>query len=71
MCFRYFEFDQKNGHYLSKRSKKNKKNEEMRVGGSPSPLGESPISLKITFCSSVLNPEGKDKIDGEKEQSAH
>ncbi|KAG5631403.1 hypothetical protein H5410_003120 [Solanum commersonii] len=37
---------------------------------SPSLVGESPIGLKITFCSSVLSPEGKDQVGDEMEQSA-
>ncbi|WMV24622.1 hypothetical protein MTR67_018007, partial [Solanum verrucosum] len=37
---------------------------------SPNPFGESPKGLILVFCSSVLSPERKDQISGEKEQSA-
>ncbi|KAG5571672.1 hypothetical protein H5410_061438 [Solanum commersonii] len=37
---------------------------------SPSPVGESSISLEITFCSSVLSPKGKDQVGDEMKQSA-
>ncbi|KAG5631956.1 hypothetical protein H5410_003673 [Solanum commersonii] len=35
------------------------------------PFGESPKDLILAFCSSVLSPERKDQIGGEKKQSAY
>ncbi|KAG5571669.1 hypothetical protein H5410_061435, partial [Solanum commersonii] len=43
---------------------------ESILGKSPSPVGESSISLEITFCSSVLSPKGKDQVGDEMKQSA-
>ncbi|KAG5599140.1 hypothetical protein H5410_030510 [Solanum commersonii] len=43
----------------------------MKICESPNPFGESQKGLILTFCSSVLSPERKDQIGGEKEQSAY
>ncbi|KAG5590264.1 hypothetical protein H5410_040778 [Solanum commersonii] len=42
----------------------------MKDRRSLSPVGELPMGLEITFCSSVLSPEGKGQVDDEIEQLA-
>uniref|UniRef100_M1DBX7 Uncharacterized protein n=1 Tax=Solanum tuberosum TaxID=4113 RepID=M1DBX7_SOLTU len=43
----------------------------MKICESPNPFGKLPIDRIFAFCSSVLSPEGKEQIGGEKEQSAY
>ncbi|WMV41395.1 hypothetical protein MTR67_034780 [Solanum verrucosum] len=42
----------------------------MKIWESSNPFGDSLKGLILTFCSSVMSPERKDQIGGEKEQSA-
>lgn len=64
---RYSEFEAKHEHYLARRNKAAKKNEEMKAWRLTSLVGESPIDLEIAFCSSVLSPKGKGQVGDEME----
>jgi len=71
LSFMYLKFEGKHGHYRAKRSKRSKKNEEMKICESLNPFGESPIYRILAFCSSVLSPEGNEQISVEKEHLAY
>ncbi|KAG5615013.1 hypothetical protein H5410_014837 [Solanum commersonii] len=47
---------------------KERRNEGLRITESTWRVVEGSY---CAFCSSVISPEGKDKIDGKKEQSVH
>uniref|UniRef100_M1DTT8 Uncharacterized protein n=1 Tax=Solanum tuberosum TaxID=4113 RepID=M1DTT8_SOLTU len=58
------EFEGKHGHYFAKRNEKAEKNEEnegLRIAK----------GSYFAFCSSLLSPEGKDRVDEKREQSVH
>ncbi|KAG5570808.1 hypothetical protein H5410_060574 [Solanum commersonii] len=63
----YLEFEEKHGHYLAKKEQrqlKEQRNKDLRI--------TEPVRrvANRSYRSSVLSPEGKDQIGGEKEQSA-
>uniref|UniRef100_M1DB42 Polyprotein protein n=1 Tax=Solanum tuberosum TaxID=4113 RepID=M1DB42_SOLTU len=68
--FKYLKFEGKHGHYVTKRNenaKKNEENEGLRIAESTWRVAEKSY---FAFCSSVLSPEGKDQVSGNREQSA-
>lgn len=48
--------------------KKKQNNEEMKICGSPNPLGDLPIGLIFAFCYIVLSSKRKDPIRRENKQ---
>ncbi|WMV49855.1 hypothetical protein MTR67_043240 [Solanum verrucosum] len=52
----------------NKKAEKNEENEGLRIAESTWRVTEG---SHFAFCSSVLSPEGKDQVDGKREQSTH
>ncbi|KAG5595089.1 hypothetical protein H5410_036321 [Solanum commersonii] len=67
MSFRYLMFERKHGH-CRKKERKERRNEGMRITESTWRVAERSY---FAFCSSVLSPEGKDQVGGDREQSVH
>uniref|UniRef100_M1DZZ5 Uncharacterized protein n=1 Tax=Solanum tuberosum TaxID=4113 RepID=M1DZZ5_SOLTU len=67
----YLKFEGKYGHHFAKRNEKAEKNKENDCLGIAKSTWRVAEGSHSAFCSSVMSLEGKDQVDGKREQSAH